>query len=479
MRILNHLGGIELPDAYTCIKAISKKKLKMIAKFREQFIAGATAKGLDQRHRPVELFGMIEKFAGYGFNKCHSHRLRPDRLHDGLSEGPLPASSSWPPCSPGDIHGPQLQEERLAGRASGRLPTDGHRSRAAGRQPLGGRLHRGRREDPLRLCAPSRVAGPRQPPRSSPPAQAKGPFRSLFDFCERVDPSQVNRATIETLIKAGASIRSGAPLRNSTAVLDRAVQSALPLHADRKSRARRACSTPTPMNRTQSPTATFEVCPIVPEWDPRRSALQRKGSAGLLSHQPSAGRARANAQDYCSHTTTDVPRCLHRTRSYGWRHALGDQVLADQKPAERQHAHQVRHVRPGGHATARSAASSGPRNSPNSATWSRPMRSSWSAARSIGDPAARKRTLIVNELIPLADLAGRFTKGIMIRLSEAHMGSGAGRPARNPSRLPWPVPIAARRLHGRWKQGLSEQRYDAHRTRSRDALPRRRATRPR
>ena len=40
MRILNRLGGIELADAYTCIKAISKKKLPMIAKYREQFVDG-------------------------------------------------------------------------------------------------------------------------------------------------------------------------------------------------------------------------------------------------------------------------------------------------------------------------------------------------------------------------------------------------------------------------------------------------------
>ncbi len=69
MRILNRLGGIKLADAYTCIKAISKKKLPIIAKFREAFIDGAQAEGLDKR-TAEDLFSMIEKFAGYGFNKC-------------------------------------------------------------------------------------------------------------------------------------------------------------------------------------------------------------------------------------------------------------------------------------------------------------------------------------------------------------------------------------------------------------------------
>ncbi|MCG8587037.1 MAG: DNA polymerase III subunit alpha, partial [Pirellulales bacterium] len=71
MRILNRLGGIPLADAYSCIKAISKKKLPMIAKFKEEFYKGATESGLNKK-KAEELFAMIEKFAGYGFNKSHS-----------------------------------------------------------------------------------------------------------------------------------------------------------------------------------------------------------------------------------------------------------------------------------------------------------------------------------------------------------------------------------------------------------------------
>ena len=69
MRILNRLGGIKLANAYTCIKAISKKKLPIIEKFRGEFIEGAQAEGL-AKSEAEELFGLIEKFAGYGFNKC-------------------------------------------------------------------------------------------------------------------------------------------------------------------------------------------------------------------------------------------------------------------------------------------------------------------------------------------------------------------------------------------------------------------------
>ncbi len=43
--------------------------------------------------------------------------------------------------------------------------------------------------------------------------RADGPFRDMFDFCERVDPGQISRSTIETLIKAGAFDSLGADAR--------------------------------------------------------------------------------------------------------------------------------------------------------------------------------------------------------------------------------------------------------------------------
>ena len=71
MQILNRLGGIELASAYTCIKAISKKKESVINKNRDQFIAGAVENGLKQKEAEA-FWSMIIKFAGYGFNKSHS-----------------------------------------------------------------------------------------------------------------------------------------------------------------------------------------------------------------------------------------------------------------------------------------------------------------------------------------------------------------------------------------------------------------------
>ena len=73
MQIFNQLGGIELTNAYKLIKAISKKTVEVIAKFKPDFIKGTMAKGID-KSKAEEIFELILKFGGYGFNKSHSTR---------------------------------------------------------------------------------------------------------------------------------------------------------------------------------------------------------------------------------------------------------------------------------------------------------------------------------------------------------------------------------------------------------------------
>ena len=71
MQIVHHLGGIPLRSAYTLIKAISKKKKNVIDSNRVKFVEGAAEQGL-LKEKAEELFELINKFAGYGFNKSHS-----------------------------------------------------------------------------------------------------------------------------------------------------------------------------------------------------------------------------------------------------------------------------------------------------------------------------------------------------------------------------------------------------------------------
>jgi DNA polymerase-3 subunit alpha len=71
MQVLHQLGDIPLRAAYTIIKAISKKKQDVINAARADFIRGAGVRGL-AANQANDLFDLILKFAGYGFNKSHS-----------------------------------------------------------------------------------------------------------------------------------------------------------------------------------------------------------------------------------------------------------------------------------------------------------------------------------------------------------------------------------------------------------------------
>ena len=143
MRILNLLGGIPLADAYTCIKAISKKKLPMIAKYREEFIDGARREGprKEEGRRPVQHDREVRRLR---LQQVAQHRVRADRLSDRLLEGAL-SGRVHGGAALGRHPGAQLQEQGLARRASGRLQADGRRGGAAGREHVGRGFRGGRR----------------------------------------------------------------------------------------------------------------------------------------------------------------------------------------------------------------------------------------------------------------------------------------------------------------------------------------------
>jgi DNA polymerase-3 subunit alpha len=71
MRIASVLAGFTLGQSDLLRKAMGKKDPKVMAKQREAFMAGAMAKGINEK-KATKVFDLMEFFAGYGFNKSHS-----------------------------------------------------------------------------------------------------------------------------------------------------------------------------------------------------------------------------------------------------------------------------------------------------------------------------------------------------------------------------------------------------------------------
>lgn len=75
------IGGLSLGDGVNLVKAISKKKIDKIRKFKDKFYSGASKNGCPDEVRD-RVWGIIEGGATYGFNKCiagDEHIMRSDR----------------------------------------------------------------------------------------------------------------------------------------------------------------------------------------------------------------------------------------------------------------------------------------------------------------------------------------------------------------------------------------------------------------
>jgi len=212
MRIFNRLGGIPLANAYKIIKAISKKNVEVIAAEKKGFIAGAVNNGITEK-QAEELFALIEKFAGYGFNKSHSTRYAIVAFQTAWLKTYYPlqymaALLTFEMVDQAKVV-EYIDECRYLTLPDGKvgiaiLPPDINGSDAdftvAGQTiRFGLAAVKGVGEKAVEAIIAAR--------QKKDPAVATAtlqPFKSIYDFCERVDLRVVNKSVIEALIKCGA-----------------------------------------------------------------------------------------------------------------------------------------------------------------------------------------------------------------------------------------------------------------------------------
>ncbi|MCA9073747.1 MAG: DNA polymerase III subunit alpha, partial [Planctomycetaceae bacterium] len=225
MRILNRLGGIELAQSYQCIKAISKKKLPIIAQYREQFIDGAQVNNMS-REQAEGLFGLIEKFAGYGFNKSHSTAYGAIAYQTAYLKAHYPQEFMAALLSCGMESSDRISEHTDDCRRMGIevMPPDVNLSDVeftvvGEKLAFGLGAVKGVGEAAMEALVAER--------------NENGPFKDIFDLSERVDPKQLTKSYVEILIKAGALDCFGPNRAQHMLVVDRAMQAAIAAQRDK------------------------------------------------------------------------------------------------------------------------------------------------------------------------------------------------------------------------------------------------------
>ena len=197
MQIAQVIGGYSLGSADLLRRAMGKKNADEMAQQRDIFVAGAEKNGVDKR-KANELFDLMEKFAGYGFNKSHAAAYALVACQTAYLKAHFPAEFMAANLSAvmddtDKAHG--IYVDALANGLKV-LPPDvnsgAYRFLPVDEQSIryGLGAIKGTGESAITAIVRAREEG--------------GPFRDLFDFCERIDKRVVNRRVVEALVRAGA-----------------------------------------------------------------------------------------------------------------------------------------------------------------------------------------------------------------------------------------------------------------------------------
>jgi len=191
------IGGYSLGGADLLRRAMGKKKAEEMAEHRGLFQAGAGKNGLT-KNKADELFDLMEKFAGYGFNKSHAAAYALVAYQTAYMKAHHPAAfmaANMSAVMNDTDKVQQLVDDARENRLEVLAPdvnSSGFRFEPVDekriRYGLGG--VKGTGEGAVNHLVEVRAAG--------------GPFRDLFDFCHRMDKRVVNRRVVESLIRAGA-----------------------------------------------------------------------------------------------------------------------------------------------------------------------------------------------------------------------------------------------------------------------------------
>ncbi|HLK48609.1 MAG TPA: DNA polymerase III subunit alpha [Bryobacteraceae bacterium] len=228
MQISNRLAGYSLGDADLLRRAMGKKKPEEMAKQRERFIKGALERGFPQK-KIEKIFDLMEQFAGYGFNKSHSAayaylafvtaylkaHYRVEFMAALLTSETGNTAKVVKYINECRDMGIQILPPDVNASEWSFTP-DGDNSIRFG---LGAVKNVGQ-------SAVEAIARARH---------ETGRFRSLDEFCEKVDVGAVNRRMIESLIKAGAMDSLEGSRSQKTAVIDRAMEGGQRVWRDRTS----------------------------------------------------------------------------------------------------------------------------------------------------------------------------------------------------------------------------------------------------
>jgi DNA polymerase III subunit alpha len=288
MQIAQVVAGYSLGGADLLRRAMGKKKKEEMDAQREVFTEGALKNNLNER-QANELFDLLEKFAGYGFNKSHAAAYALVAYQTAYLKAHYPAAflASTMSADMNNTDNMHLFFDDCAPNKVEVLPPDINQS--------------GYRFEPLNnsqilyglgavkgtgLAAIEVILAARE---------AEGSFKDLFDFCARLDLRKVNRRVIESLIRAGAFDK----LEPNRAALLAGVSLAVAAAEQNNSHAGQD-------SLFGGVEEAKHALPNVPAWTPEQALIEEKSALGFYFSGHPFTNAKAEVSQFVRGTLADL-----------------------------------------------------------------------------------------------------------------------------------------------------------------------------
>lgn len=313
MRIFNRLGKIPLSGSYTVIKAISKKKEEKIRSSREEFVKGAMENGLSEK-TARDIFALIENFAQYGFNKSHSTAYALVAYMTAYLKAHYPAEFMAALLN-GDISKRNFKKkdstvEHLQDcTRMGIEVVHPDINRSFGSYCVrDGKIMFGL--SAISGCgdtAIDAIVGERE---------AHGPYKSLFDLYERVDPHVVNKTCIESLVKAGCFDALGGNRPQLLAVIDKAGKAGQHAAEDRRrgqGNLFEGFGDDSEVTQEDEIARATAGLPEIKDWESKEKGKNEKEVLGFYLTAPPLAKYKEALTTFCSFPIDEALRAPDRT----------------------------------------------------------------------------------------------------------------------------------------------------------------------
>jgi len=268
MQISNILAGYSLGDADLLRRAMGKKKAEEMEKQKATFIAGARKLGHPEK-KIVKIFDLMAKFAGYGFNKSHSAAYAYLAYVTAYLKAhfPIDFMAALLTSETGNTIKVVKYINECRDMQIKVLPPDVNSSDwnftpdgDAIRFGLGAVKNLGQAAVEAIIAARREI----------------GKFKSIFQFCEKVDMGSINKRMIESSIKAGAMDSFEGTRSQLMAVTDRAME-----HGQRLMKDRLSGQTGLFGEMFAAEEESEEQLPNVPDWTPQEKLMGEKELLGF------------------------------------------------------------------------------------------------------------------------------------------------------------------------------------------------------